>query len=650
MTATVREAANANCGIRITNKWKISTPTVGRVLVVLAELTTVIVLCFYGLNTRDRWQWEDIGYRTGFIAATQLPLVVLLAGKNNIIGYLIGSSYERLNWLHRWAARSLFLTVTIHMGFWFTDWKQYDYIKVKLKTDAITKRGFAAWCILLWIVLSSFAPTRRLSYEFFVIQHIITFVGFFAAVYMHLPSEVKVWVWLPIGFYIFDRATRTAWLLWANLSFFHPKTRAGQSWALEASLESLSGGMTKVVIKNPPISWRPGQHLFLACHGISPFQSHPFTIASLPQDGQMEFVIKSKSGYTKRLLGRAERQLALPTATGNAHERRVCSVVIDGPYGYMRPLRQFDSVLLVAGSNGIAFTLPLMRDIVAGWTASASATAPRWFLMSSQNSATRFIKFVWIIKSQAQVSWFSSQLAQVMEDVENLRRIGEDVEISISIYVTCDPGLAGELNEGTSARLKQKDPFEHGRTEPIPNSKDSVDAKTERPTKTSTQIAMQELRPSQPHKVFPTLSCHPIDNTKPCCCQTTITDETSIPSATTHKCTCNDPRLTSSSDSATSSLSLTNEKPLSTPLIPQTPSSKINPSSSLQTLTGRPHIPSLVRKLLEQALGESAVVACGPKGLEDDTRAAVVRISDERAVCKGTGALGVWFWGEGFDS
>lgn len=32
------------------------------------------------------------------------------------------------------------------MGFWFTDLARYDYVKVKLATDVITQRGFAAWC------------------------------------------------------------------------------------------------------------------------------------------------------------------------------------------------------------------------------------------------------------------------------------------------------------------------------------------------------------------------------------------------------------------------------------------------------------------------------------------------------------------------
>ena len=90
------------------------------------------MLSFYKLDTLDQWQREDIGCRTGYITLTQLPLIFLLAGKQNIIGVLTGFSYERLNWIHRCTARTLRLTATIHMGFWFRNWNRYDRIGVNL--------------------------------------------------------------------------------------------------------------------------------------------------------------------------------------------------------------------------------------------------------------------------------------------------------------------------------------------------------------------------------------------------------------------------------------------------------------------------------------------------------------------------------------
>lgn len=66
-------------------------------------------------------------------------------------------------------------------------------------------------------------------------------------------------------------------------------------------------------------------------------------------------------------------------------------------------------------------------------------------------------------------------------------------------------------------------------------------------------------------------------------------------------------------------------------------------------LSGRPHPKNLIRKMLEQALGESAVVVCGPKGLVSNVRQSVVSLSDERAIHKGTGAQGCYLHAENFD-
>jgi hypothetical protein len=47
-------------------------------------------------------------------------------------------------------------------------------------------------------------------------------------------------------------------------------------------------------------------------------------------------------------------------------------------------------------------------------------------------------------------------------------------------------------------------------------------------------------------------------------------------------------------------------------------------------------------------LGEMAVVVCGPPGLVQNTRNVVVKISDERAVHKGSGAQGIYVHVEAF--
>lgn len=629
--AISRELTYASIPLALSKRLRWNSPTLGRVLLVSAELVLVMLLCFYMMNPYDQWQWEDIGYRTGFVSLAQLPLIVLLAGKNNIIGFLIGSSYERLNWLHRWTARILFLTVTIHMGFWFVGWARYDYILHKMKEDNITKRGFSAWCILLWIVLSSFAPIRRWNYEFFVIQHVVTSAGFLAAVYLHVPAEVKTWVWIPIGLVIFDRLARALLVLYANLSVFRPKRYREGFWACKATFEPLGSDMTRIVIRNPPISWSVGQHVLLSCHSIAPFQSHPFTVASIPQDGTMEFLVKSKSGGTKQFFEHAQKHQELPITQVNTSASN--SVVIEGPYGAIRPLRQFDSLFLIAGSSGATFTVPLMRDVVASWKAADSQRSQS-ILKYPKGAVTRYIRFIWVIKSRDQLSWFSVQLETVAQDVEHLKRDGYDIEIDMSIYITCDENLrvdskekiklapSGQLRAAPAEGRQKLNPATSINNEIEKAGKDHISVHS---TPSHSNIEQDGEVADKPRKS--------------CCCTVIVENEAEVSASSV--CGCADTQDTTgsiySSNFSTKSLAA-----LGLPM----PGQPVH--SSIKILSGRPQIISLLRKVAEQALGETAVGVCGPQGLVDDVRQSIVALSDERAVHKGSGAQGIYLHTEAF--
>lgn len=638
-----RELTYASCPLVVSNRLWWTSPTLGRVSMVAAELVLVLVLCFYKINPQDQWQWEDIGYRTGYIASAQLPLIVLLSEKRNIIGWLTGTSYERLSWLHRWVSRILFLTVTIHMGFWFVDWARYDYIKVKLTTDRITQRGFAAWCILLWIVFSSLLPVRRWSYEFFVVQHIVTSVGFLAAVYLHLPAELKVWVWLPIGFYASDRSLRALATLFINIPILNQRKRGSGIMPSRAKFQLLYGNMTRITIENPPLRWSAGQHVFLTCHALAPLQAHPFTIASIPEDGKLEFLVKSKLGGTKRFFRHAEKSQSLPVASGDLHQRHTRSVILEGPYGRIRPLRQFDSVFLVAGGSGATFTVPLMRDIVSCWLKNAhtridSCKHPAFVF---QGAATRCVRFVWAVKSHEQYDWFRSQFATGVEDVRQLRSEGWSIELEMSIYITCD-----EISGGGTVKTERQQPLglSYGTIEEV-----SAAQKTKIYLEKEGQetIQIDSISSSPQSQLVTARGCGP-DGT--CCCRRTIEDEgVALHSEDQCRCNCDTDKIEPVFETSSSSQSTHQSTDASSQTSVEQQDAKISPYPEIAMLSGRPQPRNLIRKTLEQALGESAVVACGPQSLVDEVRQSVVALSDERAVHKGTGAQGIYFHAESFE-
>jgi hypothetical protein len=62
----------------------------------------------------------------------------------------------------------------------------------------------------------------------------------------------------------------------------------------------------------------------------------------------------------------------------------------------------------------------------------------------------------------------------------------------------------------------------------------------------------------------------------------------------------------------------------------------------IREYTCRPDIETMIREPVEQAWGETGVVVCGGREIVARTRNCVSRLSDERAVHKGTGAQGIY--------
>lgn len=634
--AISREITSMRMPCFLSTRFRWTTPTLGRMLVVGAEFALVMILCFYKLNPNDQWQWEDLGFRTGPVALAQLPLIFILAGKKNVVGYLIGSSYERLSWLHRWIARSLFLTTTIHMSYWLRSWARYEYISYKIKTDPITQRGLAAWCILLWIVLSSFAPIRRWNYELFVLQHLITVAGFAAAVYLHIPDDFRVWVWVPIGFAIADRVVRFLSVIYINLSIFHQKNKQSRLWACQATFEPIGSDMTRIIIKDPPIGWSPGQHVFLSCHSVAPLQSHPFTIASIPQDGTMEFLIQSKSGGTRRFFNHAQKHCGLPLVKDDTNKTHVAAVAVEGPYGYLRPLRQFDSVVLIAGGCGSTFTIPLLRDLVLSCQPLKEKRASSKIFETPSGAATRSIRFVWVVKSRQQFEWFAAQLILVAQEVEELKSDKYEISVEISIYITCDENLISQ-----AIIPSRPTPAGPGKSDEIAQLAQSSDANEKFE---GSNLSMHSAAIETERGQTKISNC----GTNSACCCTIAIDDESKTSGLNEECLCSKDNGLIQSNTEIEIQSLSSNVASSLSVIPEKAKGRsVHPAITI--LTGRPCPSSIIRKTLEQSLGESAVVVCGPPGLVDDVRQSVVILSDERAVHKGTGAQGIYLRTEAFD-
>lgn len=555
------------------------------------------------------------------------------------------------------------------MSYWFLDWSPYgDYITYQLKNDYQAKTGFAAWIIYLWIFFSSFAPTRGWRYELFVLQHFVSMVAFVVVLFLHLPKEDWGWLWAPVAIYLFDRATRAVYTAYTNLSIFHPQQRKKGTmrgfWACRAELTPMPHGVTKVTVRNPPLIWQAGQHAFISLHSVVPGQSHPFTISSLPSDNKLEFLIKARKGGTRRILNRAQNMASLTgrdlEAEAATHVPNIIPIAIEGPYGRMRPLRQFDTVVLIAGATGASFTIPLLRELVSHWKGPLCCSGnKKRFWQLPDGAVTRRAHFTWAVKSLEQARWFSNELLDVLTDVEALKKQGRDVDVKITVFVTCDESLTSDFAEKTAPPsasaggvVRQiSGPSSSSSTRTAADEKEQlkkqdasrqsvevreVDSRLESTSSATSSSDAEATDTRRRRRSKPELkTCQP-DGT--CCCRTAITSSSNDTSEII--CTCNGCSHDNSPTPAPPASRTTSTSQSSTSRPPLDPRITIR--------SGRPTPRHLILSPIEEAYGESAVVACGPRTMNEEVRREVVRLSDERAVHKGTGAQGIWFWGEGF--
>ncbi|CAF9941551.1 hypothetical protein IMSHALPRED_002778 [Imshaugia aleurites] len=568
----------------------VKVPPFGTISLLLTYLGFVLALEFINNEVPGAQHYEALGIRAAWLAVAQVPLLILLAGKNNLVGLVTGVSYERLNVLHRWVSRVLLLLATLHLGYQNYGWSLYGLVRMEWSTDACPPTGIAAYALLLWLNLSTLAPFRNFSYEFFVIQHLITFFGFIIAVMIHLPSTAlysRVYIYIPIALYIVDRLIRTVRFAYNNI-------RPGR-----ATLTPFEGGVTKIRVPVKHVKkWRPGAHVFLKIPDLGFIQSHPATIASVPSSHNTDlvFILKGYKGFTNRLLKAANSSNAtlLPsTQQDTIASQQMHRALIDGPYGGCHAdFAAFDTVLLIAGSTGVTFILPQLLDIA--------------HRASLQRLPIRRLEFVWVVKNSSWTSWISEELSSAFALIR-----ASGIEIEIKIFVTCDDTFTESSDTPRNAGCHCDKSL--GPCCCVRNSLPPTDDIN--PVKETGQDPSSSSYPDEKSTdIAPVTTAIPPPN--PPCCSNKKEQETTNNNTTT----------------------TTTTTTTSTPAI----------SSFATLISGRPPISELLWNALDRAEGETGVAVCGPLGLNATVRTTVARISDERAVHKGSGAQGVYLHAEGF--
>ncbi|KAI1792236.1 incomplete iron reductase [Ganoderma leucocontextum] len=374
--------------------------TIGKSIILLGYLGIVLYAGLYMSNPLT----EPI--RAGFVAVSQIPVVIIFGTKNNLVGMLIGFGYERLNYIHRFAGRMFVLAANVHAIGYFYAWSADGSFSKNIALPSFTWALVALICADLLLLLSTEFFRTKFYNSVFIPSHVLSVVLLLVGVCNHYPVAVPSAL-CGVGIYGLDRVMRLV------------KSRVAM-----ARLRPLPDlGVTRVEVPAINAGWRAGQHVRLRVlswgmgwRGWA--ETHPFTIASVsrsPSGEGLVLLVKKAGDWTDKLYELAQRA-EYGEANGLGANVRV---VVEGPYGGPGHaiFSSFSGAMFVAGGSGITFALAAVQDLMQK--------------DAEYRSRVRAIELVWCVQDPAQltplVPLFSSLLAQSYEAYADLR---------ISVYYT----------------------------------------------------------------------------------------------------------------------------------------------------------------------------------------------------------------------
>ncbi|KAF2033647.1 ferric reductase transmembrane component [Setomelanomma holmii] len=378
--------------------------------------------------------------RCGIIFISNLPLLYLLAAKNQPIKLLTGYSYESLNIFHRRAGEVMCLEALLHclgmFAVWFGLLRHLGFTLTRFIFNRVVLLGLAAFIAYELIYFTSLGSFRQRWYEVFLGLHIVLQFGGLVFLWFHHYTS-RPYVGISMAIFLTDRLVYRLWLK----SSTHPATMTvledDETILLSANWE-VANKKNTLLSKNMRNGWNPNEHIFITVPALSKkhaIQSHPFTIfsaapsATSAQDDENKHAwfsllirAQSASGFTHYLLH-------------HARQHPQTRIRLDGPYGSSHALDILESpstAVLIAGGSGIAVAYPLLYALLCPKPSDPEAAS---------KTSKRKVKLLWITHAPTHRLWIPEAKMQELE------AWGLDVHIPPPTALAGRPDVKGIVRE-----------------------------------------------------------------------------------------------------------------------------------------------------------------------------------------------------------
>ncbi|KAJ4346083.1 hypothetical protein N0V95_005699 [Ascochyta clinopodiicola] len=392
-------------------------PTNGVTLLVLAWIALTVFYNLYRMPLSFLYLFV-FADRCGIIFISNLPLLYLLAAKNQPIKLLTGYSYEGLNIFHRRVGEVMCLEAFLHflgmVAVWYGMLRHLGFTLAKFLFNRVVLLGLAAFIAYELIYFTSLGSFRRRWYEVFLALHIILQVAGLVFLWFHHYTS-RPYVGISLAIFLVDRLVYRLWL--------KSSTHAATLTVMEDDETILLSSNWDVNTRSPALrllshnmkhGWAPNEHIFISVPALSrkhALQSHPFTIFSAAPNTHRTTQANQGEHAWFTLLIRAQAQSGFTAQLLNhARTNPQTRIRLDGPYGSSHALdllRASSTAVLVAGGSGIAVAYPLLYALL-----QPSLQDPETAMLQSR----RNVKLLWITHSPSHRLWIPEDKLKELQD------------------------------------------------------------------------------------------------------------------------------------------------------------------------------------------------------------------------------------------
>ncbi|KAK9076663.1 hypothetical protein SSX86_004997 [Deinandra increscens subsp. villosa] len=204
--------------------------------------------------------------------------------------------------------------------------------------------------------------------------------------------------------------------------------------------------LTLHMSKPPQFRYKSGQYMFVQCPVVSPFEWHPFSITSAPDDDYLAIHVRQLGDWTQELnrvfSDVCEKPMAGKSGLLRADETTKATLprlLIDGPYGApAQDYRKYDVLLLVGLGIGATPFISILKDLLNGIVKmeeqefqestsghsrrsdQSSGSADSYSHSKVSPSKKKTLRttnayFYWVTREQGSFDWFKGVMNEVAE-------------------------------------------------------------------------------------------------------------------------------------------------------------------------------------------------------------------------------------------